>query len=160
MQKLSLIGTCFMGLLVILTVMSCYQLPKEPELDKIPRRYEDKHMPAGWWTDPEVIAEGKRINDGLFNPDVVCASCHGRDGTPKQRRVRDLRDTEYMNKTTDSYMYWRVAEGVPKTKMDPWKEKLTEDQIWKVIAYSHTFSHGGKAEEHNHPVGVSLPVEK
>lgn len=34
--------------------------------------------------------------------------------------------------------------------MTPLKEKLTEEERWQVIAYQHTFSHGGEPEEHVH----------
>ncbi len=149
MRNLCMIGISF--LIVFFTMMVAFgEKPKMPALDKIPKEYEDKHMPKGWWTDPKVITEGKKIYDGMVDPDVVCAACHGRDGRPLLTGTRDLRDAEYVSKMTDSYMYWRTAEGVPQTPMTPWKGKLKEDQIWKVIAYTHTFSHGGKAEEHIH----------
>ena len=148
MQTLGSIGICFMMLLAAAAASG--QTPKEPMLDKIPKEYQDKHMPAGGWTDAKRIAEGKKIYDGMVNPEAVCAACHGRDGKPLLTGTRDLRDAAYVNKMTDSYMYWRVAEGVPMTAMTPWKEKLKEEEIWKVIAYTHTFSHGGKAEEHKH----------
>ena len=149
MRDLSLFGIAFV--IVLFTIMAGFgQILKEPALDKIPKEYQDKHMPKGWWTDSKVIAEGKKIYGGMVNPDVVCAACHGRDGKPLLTGTGDLRDAAYVNKTTDSYMYWRIAEGVPKTPMTPWKEKLNEEQTWKVIAYAHTFSHGGKAEEHSH----------
>lgn len=149
MRNLSLFGVCFV--IVLLTIMAGFgQTLKEPALDKIPKEYQDKHMPKGWWTDSKVIAEGKKIYGGMVDPDVVCAACHGRDGKPLLTGTSDLRDAAYVNKTTDSYIYWRIAEGVPKTPMTPWKEKLNEEQTWKVIAYTHTFSHGGKAEEHIH----------
>ena len=46
---------------------------------------------------------------------------------------------------TTSNDFWRVSEGVPNTKMKAWKEHLTEQQIWEVIAYDHTFSDKGQA---------------
>jgi mono/diheme cytochrome c family protein len=51
---------------------------------------------------------------------------------------------------TESYWFWRIAEGVSNMQMLSWKDKLTEEQIWKVIAYEHAFSHGEKPAEHNH----------
>jgi hypothetical protein len=56
-----------------------------------------------------------------------------------------------MNKFTDSYWFWRISEGVPGTKMPPWKVAFTEEHRWQVMAYEHQFSHDGKAEEHAHP---------
>jgi len=149
MRKLKVIGLCHLLLLGTIAVVFGQTL-KEPALDKIPKEYQDKHMPAGWWVDPKIIAEGKKVFEGYVNPEAVCAACHGRDGKPILTGARDLRDPTYVNKMTDSYMHWRVAEGVPLTPMTPWKEKVTEEQIWKAIAYMHTFSHGGKAEEHKH----------
>lgn len=116
----------------------------------IPKEYQDKHMPKGWWADPKVIAEGKKIFEGMVNPEVVCAACHGRDGKPLLAGTRDLRDAAYMNKLSDSQMFWRINEGVPMTAMTPWKGKLTEEQMWQVIAYCHSFSHGRKPEAHDH----------
>ncbi|HZR46922.1 MAG TPA: hypothetical protein VFA47_09475, partial [Candidatus Manganitrophaceae bacterium] len=26
----------------------------------VPKAYAEKHMPKGWWTDPKIIAEGKK----------------------------------------------------------------------------------------------------
>lgn len=145
---------CFMGacsvMMVFATTVAYGQTLKDPALSQIPKEYQDKHMPAGWWTDPKVIADGKKVYEGMVNPEAVCAACHGRDGRPLLTGTRDMRDAAYVNKMTDSYLFWRVSEGVPQTAMTPWKEKLTEEERWKVIAYAHTFSHGGKAEEHIH----------
>ncbi|MBL8073953.1 MAG: SUMF1/EgtB/PvdO family nonheme iron enzyme, partial [Nitrospira sp.] len=33
--------------------------------------------------------------------------------------------------------------------MVPWKSLLSEDQIWKVVAFIHTFSHKGKPSTHS-----------
>jgi hypothetical protein len=41
---------------------------------------------------------------------------------------------------SDSVWFWRVSEGVTGTKMKAWKSKLSEDAIWKVIAFEATFA--------------------
>jgi hypothetical protein len=48
---------------------------------------------------------------------------------------------------SDAVWFWRVNEGVKGTKMKPWKSKLAEDEIWKVIAYESTF--GLKGQEYD-----------
>ena len=126
------------------------QVLKGPDLNEVPEAYRDKHMPEGWWIDTEVIAEGKRIYEGKVKAPVVCVACHGRNGKPVLRTARDLTAASYIAEMTDSYWYWRIAEGVPNTPMKSWKWALTEEQIWKVVAYTHTFSHGGRPEEHTH----------
>lgn len=120
----------------------------------VPKEYQAKRMPAGWWTDPKIIAEGKQLYEGTatetVHTGVVCAVCHGPDGKPLIRGVRDLNRASYIADMTESYWYWRVVEGVPRTAMQGWKDVLTETQIWKVIAYEHTFSHEGKPAAHDH----------
>ena len=140
----------FCAVLFINITAASGQTLKEPALGKIPPEYQSKHMPAGWWTDPKIIAEGREIFEGRVNAMVICFTCHGQDGKPMLPGARDMRDASYVNKLTDSYWFWRVSEGVADTQMLSHKGLLKEDRIWKVIAYEHAFSHGGKAEEHKH----------
>lgn len=131
------------------------QSPKTPAVDQVPKEYQGKKMPKGWWTDPKVIEEGRKIYEGMVHADVKCATCHGKDGKPRAKGARDLRDAAYVDKMPESYWFWRESEGVPPTpetkdnEMKAWKKYLTEEQRWKVIAYQHTFSHGEPAE-HDH----------
>ena len=106
--------------------------------------YADKHMPAGWWTDEKILAEGKEIYEGVKNIDVNCSSCHGKDGKPVKAGARDFRKTERMKLYSDSVWLWRISEGVPNTKMKAWKSKLSEEDRWKVAAYEHTFGLKGQ----------------
>lgn len=110
-------------------------------LSPVPAEYADKHMPAGWWTDTNIIEEGRQIYS-----QEGCRSCH-KDGQPVKSGV-GLRDQKNTSRFSDSYWFWRVAEGVPKTTMKAWKSYLSEEQIWQVIAFTHQFSHGGKPSEH------------
>ena len=119
-----------------------------PPLPSVPADYAGKHMPAGGWTDPKAIAEGAKIFTGEANPLVNCASCHGKDGKPVKKGARDLRDPKNTTRFSDSFWFWRVSEGVPKTKMKAWKQFLSEEQIWQVMAYEHQFSHENKPAEH------------
>ena len=116
--------------------------PKPPP--PAPPEYADKHMPEGYWNNPEIVEEGKAIFTGTQNIDVNCASCHGKDGKPVKAGARDFRRTEQMELYSDSVWFWRVSEGVTGTKMKAWKSKLSEDAIWKVIAFEATFGLNGK----------------
>lgn len=108
-----------------------------------PAEYADKHMPDGWWGDKDKTEEGRKIFIGQKNPDVNCASCHGKNGKPVKAGARDFRRTEQMKLYSDSVWFWRVNEGVPNTKMKAWKSKLSEEDIWKVILYERTFGLDG-----------------
>ena len=137
-----------------------YVFGEEKPLPPVPPAYATKHMPAGWWTDQKIKAEGKKIFEEKTQTvksrekgeeEVQCAKCHGKDGKPEKRGVKDMRSAKLFNRFSDSYWFWRMSEGVPKTRMPSWKNVLTEEERWKVMAYEHTYSHGGKSEPHEHP---------
>jgi mono/diheme cytochrome c family protein len=119
--------------------------PKPPP--PAPPEYADKHMPEGYWNNPEIIEQGKAIFTGAENIDVNCASCHGKDGKPVKAGARDFRRTAQMELYSDAQWFWRVSEGVKGTKMKAWKTKLSEEERWKVIAYEATF--GLKGQEYD-----------
>jgi len=121
------------------TVSACGEAKPPAPPPPPPPEYADKHMPDGYWNNPDIIAEGKAIFTGAENIDVNCASCHGKDGKPVKAGARDFRGTEHMKLFSDSQWFWRVSEGVKGTKMKAWKSKLSEDERWKVIAYEATF---------------------
>ena len=129
-----------------LTVAGCGEGGEGPIVPPppAPAEYADKHMPAGWWTDQKIIDEGREIYIGAKNPDVNCASCHGKDGKPVKAGARDFRNSERMKMYSDSVWFWRISEGVPNTKMKAWKTKLPDEDRWKVMAFERTFGLIGK----------------
>jgi len=134
-------------ILASLMIVACAEEgpPKPPP--PAPPEYADKHMPEGYWNNPEILEQGKAIFIGAENIDVNCASCHGKDGKPIKAGARDFRRTEQMTLYSDAQWFWRVSEGVKGTKMKAWKTKLSEDERWKVIAYESTF--GLKGQEYD-----------
>lgn len=104
----------------------------------VPGTYAARHMPAGWWGNPSIVKEGADIYYGRTNPDVKCAKCHGLGGKPVMN-ARDFSDTANMKRYTDSHLLWSVTEGVPGTRMPAFEDDLTEEQIWKVVAFVGTF---------------------
>ncbi len=110
----------------------------------VPAEYKGKHMPAGWLSDPKVLAAGKAIYEGTQNPAVRCALCHGVDGKPTRigKGAPDFSNASEAEESNDLW-FWRISEGVEKTKMMGWKNSLTEEQRWQVIAYIRTLAHKG-----------------
>ncbi len=154
-------------IIAVLIFAQSWAFADEPQQQKplkpVPKAYAEKKMPTGWWTDEKIIAEGKRI----FETTVLkyefkrkmrtakngCATCHSIDektDLPKKRGSPDFRISKRVNRFSEAYWFWRVAEGVPKTRMPPWKEKLSEGEIWKTIAYQHTWSHNNTPAFHDH----------
>ena len=86
---------------------------------------------------------------GGKNPDVNCASCHGKDGKPVKAGARDFRNGDRMKLYSDSVWFWRISEGVPNTKMKPWKSKLSEEDRWKILAFERSFGLAGKGWDAN-----------
>ena len=99
---------------------------------------------AGWLSDPKVLAAGKAIYEGTQNPAVRCALCHGVDGKPTRigKGAPDFSHASEAEASNDLW-FWRISEGVQKTKMMGWKNSLTEEQRWQVIAYIRTLAHKG-----------------
>ncbi len=159
MKKVSVV----LGMVVLLFSHNLAFADKEEKRKPVPKAYADKHMPAGWWTDPKIIAEGKKLFETAqltfeYRREEVkvekgCMTCHEidpKEDRPKQRGAQDFRSAEKMNTYWEAYWFWRISEGVPKTKMPAWKDKLSEEERWKVIAYEHTWSHGMKPAAHDH----------
>lgn len=73
-----------------------------------------------------------------------CAACHGESGEgdgPAGKQLSpppaNIAISSKMPMASDGYLYWTIAEGgVPlHTAMPPFKDALTKEQIWQIIAY-------------------------
>lgn len=114
----------------------------------VPPEYQKAHVPSAAWTNARMIARGKEIYV------VRCAVCHGDTGDGKgpaglalPLKPPDLRDQKMMAEMAGNYWFWRVTEGgaVEPFKsmgsaMPAWKDELSVEDRWAVIAYQHTFS--------------------
>ena len=94
------------------------------------------------------IAEGA-LERGSETYTQHCASCHG-DGGMGDGPAGQVLDpvaapvAHTSTRMTDGYLFWRVAEGgaVFSSAMPAWKETLTEQQIWEVLAYLRALGSG------------------
>jgi mono/diheme cytochrome c family protein len=78
-----------------------------------------------------------------------CASCHGADGAGhtkagKMLGAKDLTDAAYQKTFTDDDATKSLKEGLKdasgKTKMKPFADKLSDDDIKTVVAYVRTLA--------------------
>lgn len=113
--------------------------------EAVPPDYAGKVMPAGWPGDPKVLAVGKEIYEGKLKPEVNCAMCHGNDGKPTRlgKGAPDLSNLAEDSKQSDSHWFWRISEKKSGTMMPGYKDKLTEEQRWQVIAYLRALTQSG-----------------
>jgi cytochrome c6 len=84
-----------------------------------------------------------------------CAVCHGEDGKAetkmgKKHDAESFVDARWQEKHTDEQIEKAIAEGKPKTKMKPWKDKLTAEQIKALVQVVRSFKPTALV-----PVGVS-----
>ena len=132
------------GFWLALVILGACNLPEPPQSNNtIPSEYMTKHMPKGWWTDQTIIKEGQELYLGNINPNVNCAKCHGKTGKPTKGSARNFRNADSMKKYSDSHIFWRISEGVPYSAMGAFKDKLSEDEIWKVIVFVSTLGMDG-----------------
>ena len=149
------------GLCITLFVLGACNLPEPPKTNNaIPAEYANTHMPKGWWNDDAIIEEGRQLYLGIKKGNVNCAKCHGKTGKPVKSGARDFRDTSTMKKYSDSHLVWRISEGLPFTKMRAYKDKLSGDDIWKIIAFTRTFGLSGLQYDPIRKDWVSTPTSE
>jgi mono/diheme cytochrome c family protein len=89
--------------------------------------------------DPKVLATGKTIFKDK------CTKCHGPSGQgdgpdadPDHREDMDLTNPKRVDRNPDGVVFYKVSNGRKRPKMPAFKEELTEEQIWSVVAYVQT----------------------
>lgn len=102
-------------------------------LEAVPADYAGKTNPLG--------ADAATAGANIFKTN--CETCHGVQGhgdgpiaaslDPKPQNLAELQSA-----AADDYLFWRIAEGKAGTSMPPWKNILTEEQIWQVTAFLRT----------------------
>jgi mono/diheme cytochrome c family protein len=138
-----------------------HKAPSPPHIHApVPKAYQSIAVPAGIWTDSAVLAHGRAIHD------VRCAVCHGSQGAGDGPAAAGLAlkpasfgDARMVAEMSPVYWFWRLSEGALAepfrslgSVMPAWKDQLSVDDRWAVIAYQHSFSgHGGPHVASEHP---------
>lgn len=79
-----------------------------------------------------------------------CASCHGTsgEGGPGNDLIPaapSLVDDQWDHGSTDGDIFYNVRNGIePDFNMVPFKEKLSDEQIWTVVNYIRSIAKPGK----------------
>ncbi|MCY3757509.1 MAG: c-type cytochrome [Acidobacteria bacterium] len=105
----------FVGILVLAGAPLWAPSPQQPSVDL---------------NDPAVVGAG-RI---LFARSCSVGYCHGAEG--RAGGGPRLRGKQW----EPGYLYRVTAEGIPRSSMPGWKEKLSQDEIWSVVAYVMSLS--------------------
>ena len=102
----------------------------------LPAKYETARSTVK--STPDVIAAGGRLYA------ENCASCHGKKGLGDGEAGKSLTPSPALLAfmiqrpiAVDSFLLWSIAEGGKEfgTGMPAFKDALTRDDIWKIVAY-------------------------
>jgi mono/diheme cytochrome c family protein len=89
--------------------------------------------------DAKTLATGKAIYKDK------CQRCHGPggigdgpDADPDAREDMDLTTAKRAARNPDGVVYYKVLNGRRRPKMPPFKDELSEEQIWSVVTYAQS----------------------
>jgi mono/diheme cytochrome c family protein len=102
----------------------------------LPPDADDKKSPLT--IDPKVLAVGKAVFKDK------CSRCHGPgglgdgpDGDPDAPEM-NLTNPKRAEQNSDGIVFYKVWNGRRKPKMPAFKEELSEEQAWSVVAFVQT----------------------
>jgi mono/diheme cytochrome c family protein len=105
-----------------------WQLPADADTKKSPLQ-----------VDAKVVAMGKSVFKDK------CVKCHGQgglgdgpDADPEHREDMDLTNPKRADRNSDGVVFYKVSNGRKRPKMPAFKEELSEQQVWSVVAYVQT----------------------
>jgi mono/diheme cytochrome c family protein len=89
--------------------------------------------------DAKVLATGRSVFKDK------CTKCHGSaglgdgpDADPEHREDMDLTNPKRADRNADGVVFYKVWNGRRKPKMPAFKDELSEQQVWSVVAYVQT----------------------
>jgi mono/diheme cytochrome c family protein len=101
---------------------------------------------------PETVEKGKALYEGK----ATCMSCHGQGGAgdgPLAASLnpapRNFHHHGFWRHRTEGELFWVIKYGIPGTAMMGFDGQLTDEEIWAIIQYEHSFSDG-----HGHHEGM------
>ena len=94
--------------------------------------------------DLNVSQPERDVLSGRVIYSTICIRCHGVDGkgggqTKFTPPVADLTSPAVQGKL-DARLFKSVHDGKQNTAMGAWREALTDDEIWDVLAYVRTLA--------------------
>jgi mono/diheme cytochrome c family protein len=78
--------------------------------------------------DPAAAAEGKNLYDTQG-----CMACHGNNA--RGAVGPDLTDDEWLRAPSDEMIFNVIRNGRSGTLMSPFKDAMSDEQIWKLVSY-------------------------
>jgi cytochrome c(L) len=89
--------------------------------------------------DPKAIEDGEKLYKR-----VSCHGCHG--GNARGGNGPDLTDDEWQRAPSDQMIFNTIKFGRKGTMMSPFKDDLSDEQIWALVSYLRHLGEKRKAE--------------
>ena len=108
--------------------------------------------PTGW-----ILGEDADTKKNPLTPDAAtlatgkaiykdkCQRCHGPGGVgdgpdadPDAREDMDMTNAKRAARNPDGVVYYKILNGRRRPKMPPFKDELSEEQIWLVVTYAQS----------------------
>jgi mono/diheme cytochrome c family protein len=125
--------------LIVLALSACGGAKANPDADVIGTLTPVSAEFAGL-TNP-LGADAAVAGEDFFRNN--CQPCHGQSGhgdgpagaslVPAPKNLALLQTL-----VADDYLFWRISTGKDGTAMIAWKDVLTDEQIWQIIAFVRT----------------------
>jgi mono/diheme cytochrome c family protein len=139
--RVAALGVAAVGILAALSTAGAQQskpaTPSSPAGWTLPANAADTKNP--YPVDENLLATGKAIYKDK------CQRCHGpgglgdgEDADPDHQEEMDLTNAKRAEKNPDGVVFYKVSNGRRRPKMPPFKDELTEQQIWAVVAYTQS----------------------
>ena len=110
---------------------------------------QSKPSTSGWQLPPEadtlkspLTVDAKVLRGGKAVFKDKCERCHGPaglgdgpDADPDSMMDMDLTLAKRAERNSDGVVFYKVMNGRRKPKMPAFKEELSSDQVWAVVAY-------------------------
>ena len=104
---------------------------------------------SGWQLPPDapdtrnpLTVDGTLLETGRKVYGDKCQKCHGAkglgdgpDADPDHAEEMNLTNPKRAERNPDGVVFYKVANGRRKPKMPAFKEELSKEQIWSVVAY-------------------------
>ena len=99
--------------------------------------YADRHKPAA---DNPIMPTAENLADGAKEYEEHCAFCHGgaRDKVSPMVNQFNPPAPQLVNRIPhdeEAWLFWVTKHGVRMTGMPTWGTVLSDDDIWKVVAF-------------------------
>jgi mono/diheme cytochrome c family protein len=112
----------------------------------------EKPVPGGWELPPTADDEKNPLtvtpvvlNAGKALFKKNCERCHGPEGIgdgpdadPEYMAEMDLTNPKRADRNSDGVVFYKIWNGRKKPKMPAFKEELTKEQAWSIVAFSQT----------------------